>query len=86
MTSRKDFEKTLATNDFVDVLDITGKWCVAEIKSVDRVKNTVTVHFDGWSSAYDTEISVDSTRLAPYDWLLCFLSTSSSLPPCFSSL
>ena len=40
-------------NTYIDAKDTVNHWCVGQIVDIDEDKNTLKVHFEGWSSRYD---------------------------------
>ena len=49
----------------LDVLDNVGKWCEAEILSIDSTTSTLRTS-TYWSEKYDEGIPLSSPRLAPF--------------------
>ena len=49
---------------YVDARDTVSTWCVAEVLTISV--NEVKVSFDGWSSKYDEEFRLKSSRIAPF--------------------
>jgi hypothetical protein len=47
---------------YIDAKDTVNHWCVAQIKDIDHEKNTVKIHFEGWTQRYD-EVHI-STHIA----------------------
>lgn len=43
----------LKLNDYVDAKDTVNHWCVANIIDIDDEKNSIKVHFEGWTHRYD---------------------------------
>lgn len=52
-----NFTQDLILDSYVDSKDTVNHWCVAQVCDVDEEKNTVKIHFEGWSNRYD-EVSI----------------------------
>jgi hypothetical protein len=46
----------------VDAKDTVNHWCVGVVSDVDEEKNTVKIHFEGWTTRYD-EVNLKRTFL-----------------------
>ena len=51
---------------FLEVRDTVGKWCEAEVMSVNHGARRLRITYMYWSDKYDEELPFDSDRLAPY--------------------
>ena len=47
---------TFKVGNYVDVMDDSKNWCVGEI--IERVGDTVLVHFEGCSNKYDEKVKI----------------------------
>lgn len=56
----------LGLHQFLDARDQVNNWCVAQIIETNSEAQTVTLHFDGWSDKYNTEVSRKTSKIAPF--------------------
>jgi len=57
----------LAMDYYVDAKDQVNNWCVAQINEVMHDKNSIKIHFDGWSSRYDVVVKRNNhQKMAPF--------------------
>jgi hypothetical protein len=66
----------LIVGSMIDVEDMPSKWCISCVQAIDEEKDMVFVHFIGWAPKWDTWISRDSPRIAPF----CSKTTPIILP------
>jgi OTU domain-containing protein 5 len=56
---------SLTSGQLVDVLDLVGKWCEAQVIDVDHVQRRVLITYIYWMDTFNEWIPVDSNRIQP---------------------
>jgi hypothetical protein len=56
------WREALGVQDWVDMLDTDGRWCLAEVTEVRG--NTLAIHYLGWAPKWVESLPRDSARLA----------------------
>lgn len=51
---------------YLDAKDTSSEWRMAQVVSLNREKNRITVHYDGWSNKHNEEFSMRSYKIAPF--------------------
>ncbi len=55
------FSFVLKVDDWLDARDSDGTWCVAQVVAIEG--DSLRVHFQGYSSRYDEDIGLDSSKV-----------------------